>query len=128
MADPVRDFLANGKEWAIANGDFLTVAGAAAVPQGIDIRLGLFRGEAYLDESKGVPYLDDDTTGEQGILGKFVDPLFVRGVLGENIAETPDVTNVVGAELQTNDREALISYAVDTVYSEQTQAATVDVP
>lgn len=39
----VRDFKATeDNEWAVENGDFATVADAAAIPQGIRIRCGMF--------------------------------------------------------------------------------------
>lgn len=110
-------------EWEISNGDFTTVAGAAAVPQGIQIRVSMFQGECELDESIGVPWLDD-------ILIKGDDPLLVRALLSEAIAETPDVTNVVGADLQQDNttRDASIAYTVDTVYSQSPMSSTLDQP
>lgn len=126
MAGPVRDFLGTEDgEWAIVNGDFAFAEGADAVPQGIRIRLGMFLGECYLDESVGVDYLGS-------ILDvKNPDPLVVRGLLQDQIAQTPDVTNVVGAELvQADDgsREASIDYQVDTIYSTSTFSGTIGVP
>jgi hypothetical protein len=123
MAGPVRDFMGTDSgEWVTQNGDFLTVAGADAVPQGIRIRLRLFEGECYLDESKGVPYIDQ-------IFVKNADALVVRALLQDAIAGTPDVVNVVGAQLITDaDRNASIDYVVDTVYSEQPFSAQVGVP
>lgn len=130
MADPVRDFKGDaGGEWVIENGDFAAVSGADAVVQGIRVRLGLFRGECYLNRAAGVQYLDDDETGAIGIIGKNRDPLVVKGELSEAIADTPDVTNVVGAQLvQGDDREASIAYAVDSVYSTEPVSGTVSTP
>lgn len=122
MADPVRDFLGTEDgEWAIVNGDFAVVSGEAAVLQGIRCRVGLFLGEAYLDETKGVDYIDS-------ILIKGPDPLVVRGIIEEAIADTPDVTNVVGAQLLNDGRDARISYQVDTVYSEEPLTQQVRIP
>lgn len=124
MADPVRDFFgdANG-EWVISRGDFVAVAGATAVNQAIRVRVQLIRGEAYLDESKGVPYFDE-------IIKKDPDPLVVRSVIGQEIADVPDVVNAVGAQLEVDaaTREGSISYVVDTVYSEQPLTGTIEVP
>lgn len=124
MADPVRDFAGTQDgEWSIVNGDFSTVAGAAAVPQGIRIRVGMFLGECYLDESIGVDYLGV-------ILVKNPDPLVVRAELQSPIADTPDVTNVSGAGLveDPETREASITYAADSIYSEQPFVDTIGVP
>jgi hypothetical protein len=124
MADPVRDFASNEDgEWIVFNGDFVKAAGANAVPQGIRIRVGMFLGECYLDEGVGVPYLED-------ILIKNPDPLVVRADIQEAIANTPDVTNVVGAQLvqEQGSRDARIDYVCDTVYSEQPFSGSVEVP
>lgn len=124
MADPIRDFEgdANG-EWVTLDGDFSVVAGAAAVPQGISIRVGMFLGECYLDEQEGIDY-------PNVILIKNPDPLVVRGVIQAQIVKTPDVTNVVGADLlqENATREASIAYSVDTVYSEQPLFGQIGVP
>jgi hypothetical protein len=110
----VRDFSSTSDgEWTVANGDFSTVADADAVPQGIRIRVGMFLGECYLDESVGVDYVDS-------ILVKGADPLVVRALLSTAIADTPDVTNVVGAQLvDDGDRQSSIVYQVDTTYSDE---------
>lgn len=124
MADgPIRDFKSTEDgEWAVENGDFAPVAAAAAVEQGIRIRLGLFKGECYLDEAAGVDYIDV-------VMAKNADPLVVRAELQRPIADTPDVVNVVGAELQDDgDRNASISYVVDTVYSDEPFSAQIQVP
>lgn len=116
MADPVRDFkIDDDGEWVTENGDFVKVAGADAVAQGIRISLGLMLGECFLDEAAGTDYL-----GQINV--KDPDPLVVREVLRERIQRVPDVTNVVGAELSgpDADREASIQFAYDTVYSEET--------
>jgi hypothetical protein len=124
MADgPVRDFLGTDSgEWSIVNGDFAVAAGSAAVPQGIRVRLGLFIEEAYLEEDKGVDYLGS-------INVKNPDPLVVKGILSDAISDTPDVVTVIGVQLQVDsDREGSISYAVDTVYSEQPFTGTIETP
>lgn len=123
MSGPVRDFLETVTgEWSIVNGDFATVGGEDAVGQGVRIRLGMFLGECYLDEDAGIDYVNS-------ILVKGPDPLVVRGLLSTAIAATPDVTNVIGAELQLDaSREASIGYLIDTVYSESPVSGQVGVP
>jgi hypothetical protein len=124
MADPVRDFkITDDGEWYTANGDFATVAGADAVRQGIRIRVGMFLGECYLDEAIGVDYINV-------VLVKNADPLVVRAEIQREIADTPDVTNVIGAQVDIDGatREGSVSYEVDTVYSEQPFSDTIEVP
>jgi len=124
MADgPIRDFRGTEDgEWYSANGDFASIAGADAVPQGIRVRLGMILSECYLNEDVGVDYLNT-------ILVKGADPLVVRSLLQEPIANTPDVTNVVGAQLENDEnRQASIEYTCDTVYSEEPFSGTAEVP
>lgn len=123
MPGPVRDFKSTEDgEWAVVNGDFVNVAGEEAVPQGIRIRLGMFLGECYLNEDLGVDYFT--------IMSKGVDSLLVRSLLQRPIADTPDVVNVVGAELvrESGTRDAAIAYQCDTVYSDVTLAGQQKVP
>lgn len=118
----VRDFRGtDDNEWAIPNGDFDVVADAEAVPQGIRLRVGMFQGECFLDEAAGIPWLGDDN-GDNALIGNGIDPLLARALIGNEIARTPDVTRVVGSrveEAEDNSRDATVSYAVETIYSEQ---------
>ncbi len=116
MADPVRDFLADDDgDLAVVNGDFAFAIGKDAVPQGIDCRLKTFLGEIWLDETQGVPYLED-------ILVKNPDVAVVQEDLREAIANTPDVTDVVSTdfELDVASRAATTSFQAVTVYSTDT--------
>lgn len=123
MADPVRDFkLTEDGEWDVVNGDFTVVAGLAAVPQGVRIRVSFWKAECFLDESQGVEYVDV-------VYAKPTDPLRVRAEFERAIIETPDVTNVVGAQLvDQGDRDSSINYQYDTIYSEDTLADQAAVP
>src|SRR5262245_35381490 len=123
MADPVRDFkIDEDGEWVTENGDFVKVAGEEAARQGVRISLGLMLGECFLDEDAGTDYLDS-------INIKNPDPLVVREILRARIARVPDVVNVVGAELvDEGGRNASISFAYDTIYSEDPIVDQVPVP
>lgn len=107
--------------WLVVNGDFSTVAGSAAVPQGAAIRCRLFQGECVLDNSKGV---DKDK-----VFIKNPDPLEVRAEYATQILDTPDVTDVVGAGLQgpTAQRQATLNFQAATVYSQDPIAGEVAV-
>lgn len=112
MADPVRDFLmdSNGDR-AIVDGDFATVAGAAAVPQGIRVRVQTFLGEIWVDESQGVDWLGS-------VLIKNPDPLTVRELIREAIVNAPDVVDAVGSQVQVDSaRNGSVSYQASTAYS-----------
>lgn len=119
----VRDFKSTETGgWAVESGDFVTVADAEAVPQGIRIRCGMFLSECFLDESIGVDYIDK-------VLVKNPDPLVIRAEFTRAISGTPDVTNVIGAQLvDEGDRDASISYAVDTIYSQDPITGQIGTP
>lgn len=121
----VRDFKSDSDgEWVVENGDFATVADADAVPQGIRIRVGMFLGECYLDESIGVDYIDS-------IFIKNFDPLLVRSLIERAVSGTPDVTNVIGAQLvkeSGTSRAYSISYTADTIYADDPLVGQVAVP
>lgn len=112
MSDPVRDFLldTNG-HLAVVNGDFATVSGQPAVKQGIGVRLRMFLGDCFLDESQGVDYFGQ-------VLVKGADPAVVSSVLADAIFDTPDVTQVFASDLDlTPQRDASVNYEVVDVYS-----------
>lgn len=125
MADgPVRDFLSTASgDWAVVNGDFAPVAGSAAVQQGVRIRVRAFLGEIFLDESQGIDY--------RGVIFvKNPDPLHVRAEVAAAIADTPDVTDVIGAGMVGPDakRKATLRYQIATAYSQNPVVGQVEVP
>lgn len=121
MADPVRDFRGADGEWAVRNGDFSVVAGAEAVPQGIECRVRMVLAECYLDESAGVDWVT--------IMDKGTDPLLTRALIQTAIAKTPDVLHVIGGQLQDEgNRDASIGYLCDTVYSTEPLAGQIEAP
>lgn len=100
-------------EWDTSGGVFSTVSGAGAVTQGVRIRLRMFAGDCFLDESVGIDY-------PGVVLVKNPDELAIRAILAERIASVPDVTDVFGAALEVDPetREGEISFQIDTEYSE----------
>jgi hypothetical protein len=124
VADPVRDFASDEDgEWIVQAADFTSVAGQAAVEQGIRTRLRMFLEDCFLDDTVGVDYVGQ-------ILIKDADPLVVRELLRTAIVDTPDVTSVTGSQLDGPDsnRDATIAYTADSIYSEQPFSAQVDLP
>jgi hypothetical protein len=124
VGDPVRDFLLDDNgDMAVVNGDFATVSKRQAVVQGIKVRVRMFLGECFLDESQGVDWLG------QIISVKNPDHIVVRELIREAIADTPDVLQVVGSALQQlPNREASISYQVQDLYSDTAFTGEVAAP
>lgn len=121
----VRDFLQDADgDLAVENGDFQTVADAAAVPQGIGIRCRSVLKEIWLDEEQGVPWTEV-------VLVKNPDPLVVREVFREAIMDTPDTVDASGTDLQVDHatREGAIDFKVGTIYGQpvEGQVSTPDV-
>lgn len=123
MADLVRDFLADDSgDLAVVDGDFATVGGKDAIPQGIDCRVKSFFSEIYLDGTQGVRWIQD-------ILVKNPDPAVVQEEIRLAIADTPDVTDVVSSSFELNAaRHATTNYKVATVYSTETLDGNVKGP
>jgi hypothetical protein len=115
---PVRDFLMdNTFALAVVNGDLAVAGGASiaanlqAVKQGIQVRVRLFLGEYFLDETVGVDWIGQ-------ILVKNPDPIVIRELIRTAIASTPDVVQVIGSDLIIRpDRSAAITYTARTRYS-----------
>lgn len=108
---PIRDILLdrNGNR-VVQGGDYLLADGAQAVEQGIQCRVGLVKGEYWLDESRGVDYFGV-------VLVRNPVPAIVQGVIGSAIAETPDVTRVGAVSYTPPDpatRRAAVSYNATT--------------
>lgn len=122
MADPIRDFLTDGNsDLAVVNGDFAPVAGQAAVQQGIAVRCRTFLGEIFLDQSQGVDYFGQ-------VFIKNPNPINVRDQIRAAISEVPDITNLVGTQLELDSqRNASISFVVNTIYSAQPFVGSIGV-
>lgn len=124
MADPVRDFaMTPTGGWAVVNGDFATVAGKQAIPQGIQIRVNTQRKEIWIDPTKGLPWIDE-------ILVKSPDGNVVRALLSLAILDTPDVTDVRGAQLVGPDanRQGFMNFVVTSIYSTETIEGQTIIP
>ena len=91
-------------------GDYGFADGAQAVKQGIECRVKLFQGEYWLNQGLGVPWLTD-------VLIKNPKPIVVKAVIGQAIADTPDVSQVVNVsyDVESRTRRGAVSYtAVST--------------
>lgn len=124
MADPVRDFKVDDNgDLDFTGGDQQLVSGEAAVRQGVRVKVKTFLQEIFLDQSKGVDYLNV-------VLIKNPDPLAVREVIRERIASVADVTDVIGSQLDldASTRQGTIRFRYRTVYSQTPITDTVSVP
>lgn len=123
MADPIRDFgLDDSGDMAVVNGDRTVVAGLDAVRQACRVKVQLFLGEIFLDQSLGVDYLNQ-------VLIKSPDPVVVRDIIRARLLSVADVTDVVGAQLvKLPERGASITYQIRTTYSQTPVSDTVSVP
>ena len=83
-----RDIKLDGDgDLAIESGDLALVSGRGSVAQHVRIRLRFFLGEWFLDESRGVPFM-------QRIFVKAPRPGLVQSILRKTIEGTPGVRAV----------------------------------
>lgn len=93
-----RDLKLDGDgDLAVESGDLALVGGADSVAQHIRIRVRFFLGEWFLDESRGVPYL-------QRVFVKAPRPGLVQSVLRKAIEGTPGVRSVTELDVSTDAR------------------------
>lgn len=125
---PVRDFLLDSDgDLAVENGDFALAGGdtlaenQAAAEQGVAIRARFFLAESWLDEAQGIDYIGK-------VFVKGTNPLVVREMIRSNVADTPDVTEVIAGNLTRADREGTLPLSVRSVYSEASVDLSVSVP
>lgn len=82
---------------AIESGDLALVGGIESVAQHAQIRLRFFLGEWFLDESRGVPYL-------QRIFVKAPRPGLVQSIVRKTIEGTPGVRAVTELAVSIDSR------------------------
>ena len=103
--------------------------GLTAVMQGVRTRLGMFRGEWFLDLDLGVPYLErDGVTAAQALLGqKFNEPK-ARAAFRTPILATPGVLSILSVVVtfDGSTREMRVTWKANTVFGD-TPADTLTV-
>lgn len=83
--------------------------GMAAVAQGIRLRLQMFKGEWFLDLSRGVPYFTE-------ILGAKFSQVRMREIFRAVIAESPGVDEIEALILSFASRRLEVTWRVRTSY------------
>lgn len=82
-----------------SHGDIALASAPYAVAQDVASAAKLFRGEAYYDQSKGVPYF-------QSILGAGQSPLFLAAQLEAAARTVPDVVDAQCVDIAYSGRVA----------------------
>lgn len=93
------------KDLEIVDGDVPLITGQQAVQQFLNSRLKMFLGEWFLDETKGIPYLDK-------ILVKNPNPIAVDAIFKTEILNSPGVMELLSykSEINFTLRKAKISF------------------
>lgn len=93
--------IATGTDWELDDdGDLIIplryTTGLKATAQGIRIRIQMFKGEWFLDQDLGVPYLESDTVAESdAILGQKFNETRALNAFRSIIAATPGVESIL---------------------------------
>ncbi len=90
----------------LADGTLATVENEAAIAQEIQTRLRWFRGEWFLDTSRGVPYLES-------VLKKGVTAAAVRVILKKEIETVPGVARASSLDVAIDGRSRLCTITAE---------------
>jgi len=86
------------------DGNFVIVEGVEGLAERIDQRLSLFKGKYFMDNTAGVPYLEE-------IITKPVDPGLAASVLNSEIREEDNVTGIGAVSINLNPDTRVFDYA-----------------
>ena len=103
------------------DGDDLTFStGVDAVAQGLKQRILLFKGEWFANLDEGVPYYDNEETGEVGILGSKFNEERIRAAIRSVILATPGVSSIrsLSAQYDGATRTVTIAWNVVTTFGD----------
>ena len=122
LADPI-DFLldpATG-DLDISGGRLHFSTGLQAVAQGVRIRVRMIRGEWFLDQSLGVPYLRGSQVAKaEALLGEKFDAQKASAAFRDVIAAAPNVTQVLLSNVvyDGRTRKMSLSWAVSCAFGD----------
>lgn len=113
MADLMLDEVTG--DLTLVDGDLVLTEGPESVAQELRLRLGMFFSEWFLDESEGVPYV-------QEIFQKGTDRGTVDGILKREILSVPGVIELVEYNLELDDtlRKGTVTFTVRSTLGEVT--------
>lgn len=102
--------LGTDDDLSIVNGDLeLTGHGIESIRQAVQIRLRLFRGELFVDQSKGIPYIEE-------VFTKIQDTGFLRGIFRDTVLRTPGIAEVSSMSIRVDqaNRELHVAFRATT--------------
>ncbi len=125
LLDPVT------RDLDVSGGQLHFSKGLQGVAQGVDILVNMIRGEWFLNQLIGVPYLQGKTvTKDEALLGEKFDKAKAAAAFRAVIATGPGVTDVLLADVQFNPgtRKASLKWRVRCAFGDTPlQTATVGV-
>lgn len=84
-------------------GNFVVVSEVDGLAERIDQRLKLFKGKYFMDNTKGVPYLED-------ILVKPIDPGLAASILNAEILKESGVLGIGSVTVDLDENTRVLSY------------------
>ncbi len=114
-------------DWELdADGDIIVpiryIRGLPAVAQGIRVRLLMFKGEWFLDETLGIQYYDSKEGAGDGLLGNAFNPVRAEAYMRKAILAVPNVVSIasVTATFDNDTRKLSMIWRVITAFGEST--------
>lgn len=97
-------------DFAITGGRTSFATGVTAAVQGARARMGLIRGEWFLDQSRGVPYFErDNVPTSEALLGQPFDIVKIKDAMREAILDTPAITKILELTVDYDNRTRIVS-------------------
>jgi len=88
-----------------SQGNIKIIEGVDSLAENLDQRFLLFKGKYFLDNTAGVPYLED-------ILKKPIDPGLVASILNAEVLKEPEVTGIGAVTTDLDPNTRVFQYAV----------------
>lgn len=103
--------LGDDHDLIVRNNDLVIITDAERVRQNIEIKLKLWRGEWFLDEEFGTPYMES-------ILGKQVTLVGAVAAIKASILEVSDVNSITEFSYNfiRSERRLAVEFTADTSY------------
>jgi len=104
-------FFEDGELVLDSRGNIKIIEGVESLAENVDQRLKLFKGNYFMDTTKGVPYFEE-------IIKKPIDPGLAAAVLNNEILKEPEVTSIgrVSATLDSNNRKFKYDATINSIF------------